>query len=382
MKILKKIFIFSILSTFILSLIVILGGCFLFIAPPSKKSEEPQQPEIIVKGDLSVHFLELGNKYTGDSVYIKSGDADILIDAGSKNGSAATITNYLSEYVEDGVLEYVIATHAHEDHIAGFYSSGSGVNKITGIFESYEVKTIIDFSMTDKTSPTPTSVYGRYLAARDAEIALGAEHFTALECFNNENGAKRKYEIGDGAELEILYNYYYDHTQSGGENDYSVCVMINYGDEHFLFTGDLEKKGEDKLVDYYEQNFGGLPHCVLYKAGHHGSSTSSNEKLLAAITPEYICACTCAGSSEYTSTIKNQFPTQAFIDRIAVYTDKVYITTLVTDYSGNKFESMNGNIIFAIYNGQKQIICGNNDIKLKNTQWFSDYRDMPPAWSA
>ena len=30
------------------------------------------------EGELSVHFLELGNKYTGDCTYIKYGDVDIF----------------------------------------------------------------------------------------------------------------------------------------------------------------------------------------------------------------------------------------------------------------------------------------------------------------
>ena len=34
---------------------------------------------------FSVHFLELGNKYTGDCTYIKYGNVDILIDCGSRS---------------------------------------------------------------------------------------------------------------------------------------------------------------------------------------------------------------------------------------------------------------------------------------------------------
>ena len=65
-------------------------------------------------------FLELGNYYAGDSVYIKAGEVDILIDAGSRASSSTTIHNYIKEYCTDRKLEYVIATHAHQDHIAGF----------------------------------------------------------------------------------------------------------------------------------------------------------------------------------------------------------------------------------------------------------------------
>ena len=85
---------------------------------------------------------------------------------------------------------------------------------------------------------------------------------------------QRIYQISPSVEMEILYNYYYENTTSD-ENNYSVCLMFNQGDNHYLFTGDLEKSGEEHLVEYYEDIGEPLPHCVLYKAGHHGSKTSS-----------------------------------------------------------------------------------------------------------
>ena len=66
----------------------------------------------IVTENLSIHFPMLGNAYTGDCVLIKTGDTEVLIDAGSRQSSAAAISDYINEYCTDGVLEYVIATHA------------------------------------------------------------------------------------------------------------------------------------------------------------------------------------------------------------------------------------------------------------------------------
>ena len=329
------------------------------------------EKHVIQSGGLSIHFLELGNKYTGDCVYINYGNVDIIIDAGSKQSSAATIKAYIDNYIQDNKLEYVIATHAHEDHIAGFYSTGT----VTGILEAYEIGTIIDFPKTNSSS----AAYRNYKDARNKAVAGGAIHYNALQCFNNEGEAHREYDLGGGVKLEILYNYYYEN-ETGGENNYSVCTRIIQDKNQYIFTGDLEQDGEEKLVEFYEEHSGGLGHCVLYKGGHHGSYTSSCEKLMAAITPEYVCVCTCAGSSQYRASPQNIFPSQGFVDRIAPYTDKVYITTLVTDYANNIFMPLNGNIIFLVSGGNFSIVCSNNDIKLKDTQWFLSNRQMPDIW--
>lgn len=342
-------------------------------------------PIVVSNSNVSVHFLELGNKYVGDSVYIKAGEKDILIDAGSRENSAGTIYNYISKYVTDGKLEYVIATHAHQDHIAGFV----GTSTYPGIFDKFAVDTIIDFALTNqslKTAAGNDTLYAKYLNKRATAINKGANHYTAAECFNESvEGAKRVYELGDDITLEILYNNYY-FQNSGDENNYSVICILHQGDNHYFFSGDLEKEGEEKLVDYYINNNNPLPHCVLYKAGHHGSKTSSTAKLMAAISPEYVCVCCCAGTSEYTATSANQFPTQDFINRVAPYTDKVYVTTMADNYvstgwgSNGTVKSMNGNIVFSCVSGEISLNCSNNNLKLKDTDWFKENRDCPEKW--
>ncbi len=333
------------------------------------------QSDVYISGDLSIHFLELGNKYVGDSIYIKCGANDILIDAGSRHDSAKTIIKYVDEYVTDNKLEYVIATHGHQDHIEAFVST----KEYEGIFEHYEVGTIIDFPLSNSSS----NILKEYRSEVEEEVAAGAKHYTALECFKNQNDALRKYQLSPNVELEILYNYYYEN-HSSYENNYSVCVMLNQGSNHYLFTGDLEEDGEIKLVEYYKENFNGLPHCVLYKAGHHGSDTSSTKELLAAITPEIVCICTCAGTCEYTTTNDNQFPYQDTVDKLAKYTDAVYVTSVVDVYSEEKskytVKSMNGNIVFQVKNGKWEVICSNNNLKLKETDWFKSKRRCPPEW--
>ena len=319
----------------------------------------------IVDEDLSIHFLELGNQYTGDCTLIKVGDTEVLIDAGSRKGSAATLVPYIQEYCADGVLEYVIATHAHQDHIAGFV----GTSNVKGIFESFVCETIIDYTQTN----SDAQIRKDYEKYRDAEVAAGATRYTVLECWNNQNGAKRSYELGEGITMNFLYQKYYEQKTSD-ENDYSVCMLLSQGDNHYLFTGDLEHNGEKSLVENND-----LPKCKLFKAGHHGSPTSSTAELLAVIRPDIVCVCCCCGSSEYTPNVANMFPSQAFVDRIAPYTDKVYVTTVIAA-DGKSGVSMNGNIVVYTENGEVKVRCSNNDTIFKDTDWFKNNRTCPNAW--
>lgn len=355
----------------VLLIIIIVAGLLWYFLVYKKKGDNftqvPGQVGTIQTEELSIHFLELGNKYAGDCTLIKVGNTEILIDAGSRQGSAETIVPYIKKYCTDNVLEYVIATHAHQDHIAAFV----GTKANPGIFDSFDCRTIIDFPRTD----TDTEIYKSYCEKRDAEVVGGAVHYTALECWNSVNGAQRSYQIAENVTMKILYQRFYEESTSD-ENDYSVCMLLTQGDYNYLFTGDLEKDGEASLVESNE-----LPHCKLFKGGHHGSKTSTTDVLLAKITPEVVCVCCCAGAPEYTTNLENIFPTQDFINRVSHYTKYIYVTSLATEVDVPKkkweFTSMNGNITVKSNGIDYGVSCSNNTTILKDTDWFKENR----TWS-
>lgn len=314
-----------------------------------------------VYDDFQIHFLETGNWNTGDAVYIKAGETDILIDAGSNYSSATTIENFVDQYCKDGKLEYVIATHAHEDHIAGF----SGGSKKNGIFYKYKVGTIIEFAKHLK----DTDVYKNYVEARTYAEQNGAKTYTALEAYKSDD--LNTITIGPDMTMKTLYQKYYE-TEASTENNYSVCTLFSFKDQHYLFTGDLESAGEGSLADSNP-----IPKCELYKAGHHGSKTSSSAKLMVKVQPKVVCCCCCCGNDEYTKENANQFPTQEFIDRVGIYTNNIYATTISTDNEKKTFKSMNGNICFSSNGTLYSVACSNNNTILKDTEWFKKNRTWP-----
>lgn len=305
--------------------------------------------------ELSIHFLQLGNSDPGDCTLIKTGDTEVLIDAGSSSSSVSTVVSYLEEYCTDGILEYVIATHADYDHIAAFV----GTDSTRGVFKSFFCQTIIDFPRTDKDKTKKT--YQNYVKLRDNEVKMGAKHYTALECWKEENGAQRSYALTDNIRFEILYQKYYEESSSS-ENNYSVCTLFTNGDEHYLFTGDLEQPGELSLVENND-----LPKCDVFKAGHHGSSTSNTAALMSVVQPSIVVA-NCVVGGEY------NFPHQAFINNVAPYTDKIYAPRVV---SGSASTLLNGNVVVTSKNGILSVNCSFENTLLKDTTWFKANRSWP-----
>lgn len=322
---------------------------------------------------LSVHFLELGNKYTGDCVFINAGEFEILIDAGSRADSVDDIYEYVKPYV-DGQLEYVVVTHAHQDHYAGFATK----NYENSLFSKFDdgIGTVVTFAQTNQKADK-AGLYQYFENNVKTLKEKGTERKFVNEYF--ERGASATVKINDNVSIEFFEHKFY-HEKSKTENNYSVCFQIveTAGENtyRYLFTGDLEEDGEKDLV---KQNAAKMGKTRLYKAGHHGSKTSTSQELLDLIDPDAICVCACAGSPEYTKNKDNQFPTQAFVDR--VYTKnagtQVFVTSLCVDYDANKFTSMNGNIVICSAGNSVTRYFSNNPTELRETEWFKTNRKLP-----
>ena len=93
---------------------------------------------------------------------------------------------------------------------------------------------------------------------------------------------------------------------------------MHYGSASFLFTGDLVKEHEAKLLALHKD----IQSTVL-EVPHHGSNTSSSEEFIAAVRPVY---------AVYSVGRDNTFghPKQEVADRY----EKQGIKTLRTDYDG------------------------------------------------
>ncbi len=324
-----------------------------------------QQSDLVTlaSNDVSVHFLELGNEDSGDCSLIKVGDVEVLVDAGSDTNSIDTISAYIDKYCTDDILEYVIVTHGDTDHIACF--AGTGGATYQTIFDRYDCRTIIDFPKTTKS----TATYNRYISERDAEIAKGAVHYDALQCYNNEGGASRIITLADGVEIEFLYNIFYEEATTD-ENENSVCFILRDDNYKYLFTGDLENAGEKALVDNNQAVLGKVD---VFKAGHHGSKTSNTIDLLNVIDPEIVVFCCAMGRNQYHALPENIFPTQIAVDNVMQYTTNMYCSRALNEETGD-VELYNGNIVIVSNASGMTVHCSNITDNITHNAWFQKYR--------
>lgn len=199
--------------------------------------------------DLIVHFVDIGQ---GDSIFIQFPNGETsLIDAGPKV-SSDIIVNYLKEMKVEKI-DYIIATHPHEDHIGG----------LPEVIKNFEIGKIY---MPDKTANT--TIFKRLLSeikSKDLKVNIPS----AGEFIIDNNDLKYQVLAPNGDK--------YDNT-----NDYSIVSKITFKDNSFLFTGDAEKISEKEMV---EKGYD-LTANVL-KVGHHGSSTSTTEEFLRKVGPAY-----------------------------------------------------------------------------------------------
>lgn len=208
------------------------------------KAPDTSKPE----GTLEVHYIDVGQ---GDATLIKCGSHAMLIDGGNNN-KGTTVQLYLKKQGVES-LDYVIGTHPDADHIGGLDVIVYKYNCDTVIMPDYEKDTktyqeLVDV-IHDKNMKITYPVVGE-------QYALGEAKFTIIAPNSNSYG--------------------------GNANDYSVAILLEYGKNRFLFTGDAEEASEAEMLT------NGIDISAdVYKVAHHGSRSASTQEFLNAVHPKY-----------------------------------------------------------------------------------------------
>jgi competence protein ComEC len=232
---------------------------------------------------LHVSFLDIGQ---GDSILIQTPSGHtMIIDGGPTDAVLARVGEQMNYFDRD--IDVMIATHPDSDHVTG----------LIPIMEKYDVKNIVVSG-----EESDTGVF------KDVEDHMQNEH--AIMHVGNVGDV---IDFQDGVTATILHPYAGEHFKD--TNSASVSVVLAYGNETFLLTGDLPSTNEPLLLSSHL-----LPkNITVYKAGHHGSKYSSSEQLLTYIKPEY--AVISAGKDN-----KYGHPNPEALERLTKYSKEILST--------------------------------------------------------
>ena len=218
--------------------------------PAATKAPEKEPAET---GALEVYIIDVGQ---ADSIFLRSPKGKtMLIDS----GEAQNYDDVCAFLKEQGVtkLDVVVATHPHNDHIGSMYK----------IINTYEIG---KFYMPAVTHTTAT--YEKMLDA------LADKNITPRIAYAKPNA---KIAWGDGSVTARIVSPF-----EGVEyemNDWSIVLHVSFKDTSILLTADAETYAESVMLA--NLTAADLDADVL-KLGHHGSSTSSTEAFLDAVSPE------------------------------------------------------------------------------------------------
>lgn len=217
-------------------------------------------PVITSKRDnLEINFIDVGQ---GDSTLIRVSNKTILIDGGgSSYGETFDVGEQtLFPYLLDrGIktIDYVIVSHFDSDHCQG----------LNFVMKNMKVKSAIISSL------------GQESNEYDTFINLAQKQETNLIFVKKGDIIK----IGD-CTIKILYPDNEPITDNEKNNN-ALVFKFMWKNISILFTGDIEEKAENKILNLYEENLEELQSTIL-KVAHHGSKTSTTKSFLEAVKPQ------------------------------------------------------------------------------------------------
>lgn len=211
---------------------------------PSSQPALAESRTIPENSSFEVHFIDVGQ---ADSALVLCDGKAMLIDGGNVADSDLVYT-YLKNH-DVSQLDYVVNTHAHEDHVGGLAGALNYASVSTALVPvtTYDSKAFSNFV--------------KYLDSTEITIPKPGDRYT----------------LGS-ASFEI----YGPINSSTEPNNTSIVLKLTYGDTSFMFTGDAERDEEQDILDAgYDLS------ATVLKVGHHGSDTSTTYPFLREIMPQY-----------------------------------------------------------------------------------------------
>ena len=195
---------------------------------------------------FDIHFIDVGQ---ADAALVVCDGETMLIDGGNRADSQLIYTYLQNEGITH--LDYVVATHAHEDHVGGLPGALNYATVGTALcsVEYYD-----------------SDVFETFVA----QLAKQGKQIEVPE-------AGDVFELGS-AQVQVLGPV----RESDEPNNMSLVLRVVYGNTSFLFTGDAEREEEQDILEA-----GFILDSTVLKVGHHGSENSTTYPFLREVMPEY-----------------------------------------------------------------------------------------------
>ena len=238
-------------------------------------------------------FIDVGQ---ADCALVACDGAYMLVDGGNAEDSDL-VFSYLKNHGVDH-LDYMVASHAHEDHIGGLSGAAYAATVGTALSPVTESNTKVFKNLVKSLAQQGVSLT---VPSPGSTFVLGSAQVEVL-------GPVKEYD---------------------DPNDTSIVLRIQYGSTSFLFTGDMESTSEADLVDS-----GARLSATVLKVGHHGSDSSTSYRFLREVLPDY--AVISVGSDN-----KYGHPTETVLSRL----EDAETTIYRTDLQGTVIAESDGTIV-------------------------------------
>ena len=213
----------------------------------------------IIKRELKIYFVDVGQ---GDSTFIVTPKKEtILIDGGGSLGTDFDVgESTLLPYILDRgykKIDLMFVSHFDQDHIGGLFK----------ILEELKVKKVC--------------------ISKQEEDSENYQKF--LNIVKEKNIQVLVVKIGDKIVLDK--NLYFDilwpkdkQIEENKLNNNAIVMKLNYNNFSMMFTGDIEKKAEEEIIETYKNSK--ILESDILKVAHHGSKTSTTDEFLSRVKPK------------------------------------------------------------------------------------------------
>ena len=241
-------------------------------------------------------YLSVGQ---GDSAVMEFRNGAVMVVDGSTQYYGARLLDYLQRRNIRHV-DAVVLSHGHSDH-------GGGLLELMDL--ALDGKISIGKVYLSKVDGTDIA---RDLGQKANDLGVDVVWLGAGDSFNVA-----------GNKVDVLWPVE-RHEVLIDENNYSLVLRLQVGQDSFIFTGDIESQVESFIIDY-------VGPCDVLKVAHHGSSTSTQDDFLKTVVPEI--ALISVGSNTY------GHPSSDTLDRLNQAGSYIHVTkesgALVVETNGN-----------------------------------------------